>query len=491
MRLRLGLRTKFFLYSNTLIVVTMTLVALLGVAHERRARYDEVRRRALSITEALAIPITDALLYEELDLVAESGLIDSYLEEVVSRNRDLVLYVVVTDRRGRITHSTRWDWLGERFARALGREAVGAPPVVETFEVDGVETLEVRTTLNISTRYWGCLAAGFSLEGVRERVALLARRAATVAFLLMLANSLLTAIYVESLIRPIFELNERMKRAGRGDLSVRADERRGDEVGELARAFNRMMDELEAARDREEVRKAQLAHTEKMVAVGTLAAGVAHEVSNPLAGILACLENLRRDPDDVEMRERYLELIREGLERIERTVRNLLDFSRPREMQLEPTSVNHALQHVAELVEYQLRKAGIELEWDLDPEDPVVMADHFQMEQLFLNLVLNAIQAMPEGGTLTLRTRAARGRVVAEVADTGCGIAPGNLGRIFDPFFTTREVGEGTGLGLAVSDTIVRAHGGSIEVESAVGRGSTFRVVLPSRRGPRGGEEPT
>jgi signal transduction histidine kinase len=243
------------------------------------------------------------------------------------------------------------------------------------------------------------------------------------------------------------------------------------------------MDELEKAMEREELQRAQLAHTEKMAAVGTLAAGVAHEVNNPLAGVLASIENMRDNPDDEEMRDRYLRLIADGLTRIERTVANLLNFARPREIKLEPTSVNHNLQHVVELVGYQLRAAGVEVEMDLDSDPAVVEADHFQMEQMFLNLVLNALDAMKEGGELYLRTRVRGGRVITEVRDTGHGISPEIRDRIFDPFFTTREVGEGTGLGLAVTGSIVAAHGGTIEVESSVGRGTTFRVIMTAMAG--------
>ena len=299
----------------------------------------------------------------------------------------------------------------------------------------------------------------------------------------MLGNSIMTALYVETLIRPILNLNETMKRAGRGDLSVRAPSRRGDEVAELSDVFNRMMNELEASREREELQRAQLAHTEKMAAVGTLAAGVAHEVNNPLSGVLASIENMRDNPDDEKMRNRYLQLIADGLKRIERTVANLLNFARPREIKLEPTSVNHNLQHVVELVGYQLRAAGVEVEMDLDPGPAVVEADHFQMEQLFLNLVLNALDAMKGGGMLYLRTRVRGGRMIAEVRDTGHGISAEIRDRIFDPFFTTREVGEGTGLGLAVTGSIVAAHGGTIEVESSVGRGTTFRVIMTAMAG--------
>ncbi|HSP89669.1 MAG TPA: ATP-binding protein, partial [Vicinamibacterales bacterium] len=126
------------------------------------------------------------------------------------------------------------------------------------------------------------------------------------------------------------------------------------------------------------------------------------------------------------------------------------------------------------------------LRLELAPEDPLVQADHFQIEQLFLNLVLNALQAMPKGGILTLKTKPAEGRVIAEVRDTGVGIPDAIRDRIFDPFFTTRAVGEGTGLGLAVSDSIVRAHGGRMDVESRAGAGTAFRVSLPSRTPPQG-----
>ncbi len=477
---RLGLRAKFFLYSNTLIVVTMTLVTALALAHEKQIRYEAIEKRGLSLTEALAIPITDALLYEEMGLVEESGLIENYIDEIQGRNRDLMRYVIVTDPRGIITHTNRWELLGRRFDRAPGREAIGKDPVVEVRPGDeGERILEVRAPLAISTRYWGSITVGYSLAAIDREIRELARKAAIIALILMLGNSIMTAIYVETLIRPILGLYRTMRRAARGDLTVRADDRRGDEVGGLARAFNHMMDELEEAREREKVQQAQLAHTEKMAAVGTLAAGVAHEVNNPLAGILSCIENLRAHPDDEEMRRRYLELIADAVKRIERTVSNLLDFSRPRPMQPVPTSINHNLRHVLELTEYRVRKSGVEVVLRLDPSEPVVLADHFQMEQLFLNLVLNALQAMPGGGVLTLATTRSDGKVVVEVADTGEGIPPDVVDRIFDPFFTTRGVGEGTGLGLTVSDTIVRSHRGTIEVESTVGGGTVFRVILP------------
>jgi signal transduction histidine kinase len=479
--IKLGLRIRFFLYSNTLIAVTMTLVTVFGMMYERRARYESIASRGNSIVEAMAIPIVEMSGHEGPDPGDGRGMVESYIEEVIARNLDFVRYVVVTDPDGIVIHSSQENLVGSRFERALGPEAVGeAPKAVDRISETGVNLLEMRTALESADEYVGSLAVGFSLEPIERQVREVAKRAALVALVLMLGNSIMTALYVETLIRPILNLNQTMKRAARGNLTVRAPRRVGDEVAELADVFNQMMDDLEAAREREELQRAQLVHTEKMVAVGTLAAGVAHEVNNPLAGVLASIENLRNHPDDVEMRKTYLELIADGLKRIERTVANLLNFSRQREIQLEPTSLNHNIRHVVELVGYQLRAGGVEVELDLDSEDAVVHADHFQMEQLFLNLVLNALDAMPDGGTLYLRTRVRGGKVIAEVRDTGTGIPVELRTRIFDPFFTTREVGEGTGLGLAVSGSIVAAHGGSIELETSVGRGSTFRVIMAS-----------
>jgi signal transduction histidine kinase len=477
---RFGLRTRFFLYSNTLIVVTMTIVATLTIAHERRSRYEAIERRARSICEAMAIPITDALMYDTLGMVVQHGLIDNYIHEIELLNRDLMRYVVVTDADGRVIHSNDWRLFGKRHQRALDRDAIDGASMTEIRDGEGDEQiLEVRSPLSISTRFWGSLIIGFSLQQVEGQVRAIARQAVWVAVVLLIGNSLLTAIYVETLIRPILGLHRMMNRAMRGDLSVRARTSAGSEVGELATQFNRMMDELEEANERDRVRQTQLAHTEKMAAVGTLAAGVAHEVNNPLGGIFTCIENMRYNLDDRELQTRYLGLIQDGLERIEQTVANLLDFSRQRRMELAPTSINNRLRHVANLVRYQLLKGNVTVRWDLDPQDPYVMADHFQMEQLFLNLVLNALQAMPGGGELWLRTRRRQDWVAVEVRDSGTGIPEDVRDRIFDPFFTTRGVGEGTGLGLTVSDSIVTSHGGTLEVETEVGEGTVFRAVFP------------
>jgi sensor histidine kinase regulating citrate/malate metabolism len=199
---QLSLRIKFFLYSNTLIIVTMTLVTILLIVHERRSRYEAIERRGRSICEVMAIPITDALMYEDLGLILETGLIENNIFEIQARNRDLVRYVMVTDTQGKVTHSNDWHQLGQTFERALGEQPVDGGPVLETLEgADGTRILEGRTPLSISTKSWGTLIVGFSLEPIEQQVRTIAMQAALVALLLMIGNSALTAIYVETLIR--------------------------------------------------------------------------------------------------------------------------------------------------------------------------------------------------------------------------------------------------------------------------------------------------
>jgi two-component system NtrC family sensor kinase len=518
--LKLGLRGKFFLYSNAAIVASVGLVAFLADVHDRSRAYEAVAQSDETATEALAVAFADTLAraaQRPQEAARYAARIDRYIERVLSGNESVIRYVVVSDQDGIVTHASLHELVGRPFAERPGaqhavlnsrrgvprascachnlsqpevfgkhlglaiHDAAGwAPTTTRVLDPPrGARTFEVRVPLEVAGRRWGELAIGYSLAPLENSLKAVPGRLLAVAVALVLVNSVLTAFYMESLIRPILGLHRTMKRAGAGDLTARAPARRGDEVGELASAFNRMMGELNDARDLESVRQTQLAHTEKMAAVGTLAASVAHEVNNPLAGVLTCLENMRADPANEELRSKYLPLIQSGVERIQRTVASLLDFSRPRPLHPEPVSINESLRGVVELAAYQLRKSGIDVRLGLDPGDPRVMADRSQMQQLFLNLVLNALQAMPDGGTLTLLTGVSDGQMFVEVRDTGRGIPPEIRDRIFDPFFTTRGVGLGTGLGLAVSDNIVAAHGGRIEVTSQVGVGSTFRVSLP------------
>jgi PAS domain S-box-containing protein len=238
---------------------------------------------------------------------------------------------------------------------------------------------------------------------------------------------------------------------------------------------------LGIARDMTDTKKLeqQIRNSEKLASVGKLAAGVAHEINNPLGGILNCLYNMRKGALSPSRQEEYLASMEDGLRRVQRIVRQLLDFSQQHNPELALADINHVVNRVLLLTDHLFIPHRVQLETDLAVDMPEIMIDRHMMEQVLMNLVLNAIQAMRNGGVLTIRTAVKEAHCLVRVQDSGCGISSSVLPRIFDPFFTTKNEGEGTGLGLSVSLGIVERHGGRIVVESEVGKGTIFTVSIP------------
>jgi PAS domain S-box-containing protein len=224
----------------------------------------------------------------------------------------------------------------------------------------------------------------------------------------------------------------------------------------------------------------QVLNAEKLASVGKLAAGVAHEINNPLGGILNCLYNLRKGNLPPDRQAEYVVSMEEGLRRVQKIVRQLLDFSQQHDPELSPTEVNPLIERVLALTSYAFEGTGVRLRRELASDLPPLMADRHMIGQVLMNLLLNAVQAIKGEGIVTVRSRKDGGWCAIEIEDTGCGISPDVLPKIFDPFFTTRAQGEGTGLGLSVSLGIIERHGGEITVRSEVGKGAVFTVRLPA-----------
>ena len=235
----------------------------------------------------------------------------------------------------------------------------------------------------------------------------------------------------------------------------------------------------EALRKSEQLR----ADAEKLAAVGRLAAGVAHEINNPLTGVLTFAHLLREKEDLDEQDKQDLDLIIHETTRASEIVRGLLEFARESPPVKEPLDVNEVIRRTIQLLGNRKAFQQITVDEDLKEPLPNVDGDVNQLQQVLLNLLLNACEAMSGGGALTISTLAEEGKVLVRVSDTGCGIKKEHLEQIFEPFFSTKPVGKGTGLGLSVSYGIVRQHGGTLEVDSKEGSGTTFTVVLPSEEG--------
>jgi two-component system NtrC family sensor kinase len=229
-----------------------------------------------------------------------------------------------------------------------------------------------------------------------------------------------------------------------------------------------------------------IAMADKVSAVGRLAAGVAHEVNNPLATIVTCAQGLQQRleelpeiaRDSADFRE-YLDIVEQEAFRAKKITENMLDFTRAKDSPRSPQMLENIIERTLLILRHQARFKRVEVERRLDPDLPPVDVEEEALVQVLVALIINALDAMPDGGRLTLVTRCRYGEVYCEVADSGCGISPSDLPKIFDPFFTTKPPGHGTGLGLAVCYSIVESHGGRIEVSSAPEGGSRFTIVLP------------
>lgn len=279
--------------------------------------------------------------------------------------------------------------------------------------------------------------------------------------------------------RPIRSLQDSFRRVQEGDLNVALRPERPDEIGKLTGSFNAMVERLRESRDMEH----RLAESERLAAVGALAAGVAHEVRNPLNAMLLTLEQLRAKTapapgtPERERFDRYVESVTGELRRLERMVGTFLDLSRAGQLGRESVDVAASVRAAAELFAGEARQRGVDLTVDA-PEPVTVRGDGERLRTVWNNLITNALQAMGAGGAVTLRVRGDASGAVVEVADQGEGIAPEALGKIWEPFYSGRP--DGTGLGLALVRSIVEKHGGEIDVESRPGRGATFRVRLPA-----------
>jgi two-component system NtrC family sensor kinase len=221
--------------------------------------------------------------------------------------------------------------------------------------------------------------------------------------------------------------------------------------------------------------------SEKLASLGRLASGVAHEINSPLTGILTFSHLLMRKLKDNPELQKELELIVRETTRVSAIARGLLDFARESKPQKRPCNINNLILHTLSLVERQAVFQNIRMVKNLAPQVPIILLDANQIQQVFMNVLLNAADAMPQEGTLTIASNLPAGDSFVQVkfTDTGCGIPEENLSRIFDPFVTTNPKKKGTGLGLAVSYGIIERHRGRIEVQSEVGRGTTIAIHLP------------
>lgn len=348
------------------------------------------------------------------------------------------------------------------------RDYVGRAYVVNDWFITRYKPLRDHKGQVVGSLYVGALESAFQalIHTFNNRVTLIA--------LVCIVLAGVIAVPIAQLItRPIAELVEANRRLAQGDMTTRVQPYGSGELAVLGRSFNNMVETLHQTQQ-------ELLHKEKLASMGQLAAGVAHEINNPLGAILLFSDVMYKEAREDDPRRKDLEMIINETTRCKKIVADLLNFARQQEVLAQDTDVHALLEQVTEEVSLQPAFQKVEIVHQFSPDMPAIQADPAQLQQVFVNLLNNAAEAMGDGGTITLATRPVnRQWVEIKVSDTGCGIPAENLGKLFTPFFTTKALGKGTGLGLSIVYGIIKMHRGQITVQSQIGQGTTFTVTLP------------
>jgi two-component system NtrC family sensor kinase len=526
------LKFKLAFWLAIALTLAMVLFTALMIRHERDQLLQEAVNHVTQLSEVITRSTRYAMLQNQPDYVFR------IIQDV--GNQAGIVKVRIFSKDGRIIHSTLAGEVGqkvdrnadacllchqsekplEQVARSERSRIYDSPDggrLLGTMEVIRNEPSCSNAACHVHSKSQSVLGVLDIVYSLREidnsmRKSTITIAAASVGFIAL--ASLLVSVFVHRLIYlPLRDLETGAKRLASGELEQPIPVRSGDEFGQLAGSFNSMTDAVRNSRAElrewghtleqkveqrtQELRvaEAEAARGDKLASVGLLAAGVAHELNNPLTGILTFSHLLRKKMPDESADAEDLDLVIRETKRCATIIKRLLDFAREKKPERKFVDLNRVVTETERIVERPAHVHDIEIELDLDRDLPQAWVDEDQIKQVIMNMLVNAQHAIEEKGRITIRTRrcpaprrpepgaAPVDMVEIAIIDTGCGIPDKDMPRIFDPFFTSKEVGKGTGLGLSVSHGIVRAHRGAIEVESKVGQGTTFRVFLPVEPG--------
>jgi len=527
-----GLRVKFVLVVSAVIITSMLTISGYLISRQNDIYRTELEKRGLSLVRNLAYNA-------EYGVIVESSFELEDLIKGILRENDII-YVTISTSDGTVLAQTgdniKTDsreishencsidsdskLMERQYTLSDGTSYIELEYPVETIRQStsrenlGAVSGMISSNPEMISEIIGSVKVGFTFGNLEKEITKSQTASILLTLTLVISAIILMTAFVKVVVKPIESLVGITDKISKGDLSKNVDITRKDEIGLLADSFNRMIKSLKKSqeeveeynrnleekiieRTRElENTQAQLVQSEKMVAIGQLAAGVAHELNNPLGGILGyaqfTLEKVQKaTPEsicqkDLESYKRYLKDIETQSRRCKAIVQNLLRFSRTsKDVDFSEVSINEVLEDTLTFMEHQLMMNQISLQKNLDENIPVIEGNAGQLQQVFTNVIINAMHASESDSSITINSRLApalgefSGAVEITISDEGHGISVKNMKKLFEPFFTTKEVGKGTGLGLSVSYGIVKEHGGEMKVKSKEGKGTTFTIIIP------------
>ncbi|MEJ2137479.1 MAG: HAMP domain-containing sensor histidine kinase, partial [Desulfofustis sp.] len=340
------------------------------------------------------------------------------------------------------------------------------------------DALEFAAPLSIEGKRWGILLFSLSLADVEEEISAMISQIIKHSILALSLLFLLIYLLSRRFIKPIIDLSQAM-----GEVEVEMSEKvipvkGNDELALLTRSFNEMVRRIRNANEEMKLAHEKLLQSEKLATLGVLSSSIAHRVNNPLGGLFNCVGLLRKKGEDIDFRASYLDLIEEGLESIKQTVGQLLWTAGRQETEEKRSDLQTVLASVLRYLDYRLKKQGIDYQQEADHDLHLPVAPH-DLEELFLNIMINSIQAMESGGRLRIQAHQSEAQVIITIEDTGVGIPEDKIEEVFDLFYSTKKAGEGTGIGMWMSYELVKKYKGEIFISSQLGTGTKVTIIFP------------
>ena len=477
-----SIKTKFVLMS-ALIVAFFSVVLGNGIVREEKKHlYKNLEVSGRILMTSLKAPIINTMILGEMGV--EPGRLDSFVEEIVRNPEFPTVYAMILDQDGKVLAHSRPEEFGKIYNDPLTRKVL-ATDSYSSSRICSQHVLDMALPLRISGKSWGALRVGLSMLPMQAQYQAFRVRVGMYAAAIFFSGTIIFYVLGYSMSRPLERLSQSMAGVNLGLFEAKRLPPRRDEIGLLQESFHDMLVRL--ARSEQERQKAlnYLIQNEKMVSIGKIVAGVAHEINNPLAAMAACVFKMEgRVPPESQT---CLDILKESIPRIETIVRQLSDFSRAGSLDLQYVPSDQFFAEVESFVIMALQKYQTRVITEDACLPPVLLhIDKGKLHQVVLNLILNAASASNFTGYIELRARQSEGAYQIAVRDEGGGIPQEELEKIFDIFYTTKPAGEGSGIGLAVCKSIVDLHHGTIAVQSAPGD-TTFTVNIPLRQGGENG----
>jgi two-component system NtrC family sensor kinase len=480
-----SLKGKIIIAVSGILAVTIGLGTWINIGYQRGQMEDSLEDNVLIISNTIERSLANAMLdgkSKEVQHVLEAvGGYHNIQEVKIFSPNGVILKSSKRWMIGRKVDPTTQKWfLADKFKKPIKRRSEGIFSVLFPIENDERCFHCHGSKVKIN----GILAVDVSMAQAQEKVGELSKTMVLWAFGVTAILAVSLSLFLTRLVtNPIQSLIATMERAERGD-DARVEVKSHDDIGRLGEAFNSLLTKLERARRRvERYHYEQMKRADRLASIGEMAAGLAHEIKNPLAGIAGVIQVLKKEQPIGDQRRMVLEEVLSQVERMDKAVRNLLSFARPPEPKMTMVDINEMIGRLLDFLAPQFAKSAIMSERKLTAGLPWLTLDPDLVQQALLNIALNAIQAMPGGGNLIVETRSEKpgednpGWIAVVFTDSGKGISQENMKKIFNPFFTTRQ--QGTGLGLSITQRIIEQHGGEINVMSSPENGTSFIITFP------------